>query len=155
MEAVSFRPFNAGDIEFAYESTRIERWNYAKEDVERMFSYNPSGCFIADCKGEKVGHVFSVNYGKLGWIGLLTVRAEWRGEGIGTLLMRKVMDHLLGCGVETIKLEVVPTRLDARHIYQKLGFVDEYDSLRFLRTDEKIASVASSNAKLLRRNCQT
>jgi ribosomal protein S18 acetylase RimI-like enzyme len=147
MEPCVIRLFKESDIEFAYETTKIEGWNYAIKDIQRMFSYNPSGCFIAEVDGKLVGHVFSVNYGKLGWIGLLIVRAEYRGKSIATLLMKKAINHLLATGVETIRLEAVPA---IAPMYRKLGFVDEYDSLRFLGINRKIDSAASSNVTLLK-----
>lgn len=134
MEDISIRLFNEDDVEFAYESTLIERWNNTREDIKRMFKYNPSGCFIAEVNGKRVGHVFSFQYGKLGWIGLLIVRIEHRRKGIGTLLMKKAMKHLLGHGVETIRLEAVSA---LANFYRKLGFLDEYDSLRFSGINQK------------------
>jgi hypothetical protein len=127
----------------------IEEWNNKREDVERMFKCNPLGCFIAEVNGKRVGHVFSFKYGKLGWIGLLIVRAECRRKGVGTLLMKKAMSYLLSCGAETIRLEAVSA---IANLYRKLGFVDEYDSLRFLGHNQKIVSTTSSNVKFLKEN---
>ncbi len=152
MESSSTRLFKESDIEFAYESTKIEGWNYAKKDIQRMFSYNPSGCFVAEINGKRVGHVFSVSYGKLGWLGLLIVRAECRRKGIGTALMKEAINHLLTSGVETIRLEAVSA---IATIYRKLGFVDEYDSLRLLGVNRKTAFAASSNVKLLKKETLT
>jgi len=148
MESFSIRPFKKRDIEFAYETTKIEGWNYAKKDIQRMFSYNPSGCFVAEVDGKRVGHVFSVNYGKLGWVGLLIVRAEFRGKGVGTLLMKEAIKHLLTGGVETVRLEAVSA---IATVYRKLGFTDEYDSLRFSGINKKIASTSSSNMRLVKK----
>jgi hypothetical protein len=50
--------------------------------------------------------------------------------------------------VETIRLEAVSS---IATIYRKLGFVDEYDSLRFLGINRKIDSAVSSKVKLLRK----
>jgi len=147
MESFTLCPFKESDIGFAYETTKIEGWNYAEKDIKRMFSYNLSGCFIAETDCKQLGHVFSVNYGKLGWVGLLIVRAEYRRKGVGTALMKKAINHLSASGVETIRLEAVPA---IATMYRKLGFVDEYDSLRFLGVNRKIDSTASSNVKLLK-----
>ena len=156
MKFFDLRLFKERDIEFAYEMTKIEGWNYEKEDTQRMFSYNPSGCFIAEVNGKQVGHVFSVNYGNLGWIGLLIVRAEYRRKGVGTALMKEAINNLLTSGVETIRLEAISA---IATIYRKLGFVDEYDSLRFSGITRKIASTSSSNVRLAKKrnnkaNCQ-
>jgi ribosomal protein S18 acetylase RimI-like enzyme len=147
MESFALRSLKESDIEFVYETIKIEGWNYAEKDVKRMFSYNPSGCFIAEIDNKQVGHVFSVNYGKLGWVGLLIVRAECRGKGVGTALMKKAINHLSAGGVKTIRLEAVSA---IANLYRKLGFVDEYDSLRFLGTNRKTEFTASSNVKMIR-----
>ena len=128
------RPFRQSDVDFAHEMTRIEDWNYSKRDIQRMLSLNPHGCFVAEIDSKQVGHVFTVNYGSLGWIGLLIVRAEWRRKGVASLLMKKAIEHLLSKGVETIRLEAAPT---IANLYRKFGF-EEYDSLRFVRTKQKI-----------------
>jgi ribosomal protein S18 acetylase RimI-like enzyme len=119
-----------------------EQWNVSRADVKRMFNYEPNGCFIAEAKDSHVAHVFTVNYGSLGWIGLLIVEAEYRKKGIATLLMQKAIDYLLRCGVETIKLEAVPEIAD---LYRKLGFVDEYDSLRFMGKSRKTIPLQSGS----------
>ncbi|MEM3699645.1 MAG: GNAT family N-acetyltransferase [Candidatus Bathyarchaeia archaeon] len=149
MGDVSIRLFNEDDVEFAYESTLMEKWNNTREDVQRMFRYNPSGCFIVEVNGKRVGHVFSFKYGKLGWIGLLIVRAEHRRKGIGTLLMKRAMKHLFGRGVETIRLEAVSA---LANFYRKLGFVDEYESLRFSGLNQKPVSKFHSKVKLMEKN---
>jgi len=149
MEPFTIRLFRKSDVKFAYEMTKIEEWNCAEEDIKRMLSLNPSGCFIVETDGERAGHVFSVNYGKLGWIGFLIVRAECREKGVGTLLMKKAINHLFAYGVETIRLEAVPA---IANLYRKLRFADEYDSLRFSESHQKIAYPTGSNVKLLKEN---
>jgi ribosomal protein S18 acetylase RimI-like enzyme len=128
MENFSIRRLVEKDIEFAYQMVTAEGWNDGKNDVKRMFNYEPNGNFIAEAKGSPVGQVFTVNYGRLGWIGWLIVKPEYRRKGVAALLMKKAVDYLLRCGVETIKLEAVPEISD---LYRKLGFVDEFDSMRF------------------------
>jgi len=108
--------------------TKKEMWNVTIGDVQRMFEFEPDGCFIAELEGTPAGHVFSVTYGKLGWIGLLIVKKEFRRTGIARLLILKANKYLLSQGVQTIRLEAVP---DISELYRRIGFVDEYDSLRF------------------------
>jgi ribosomal protein S18 acetylase RimI-like enzyme len=140
LEHFSIRPFEEEDIDFAYKLDVMEQWNDTRNDIKRMFSYEPNGCFIAEINGKHVGHVFSVSYGRLGWIGLMIVKAEFRRRGIGTLLLKRTIDYLLSRKVKTIRLEAVSTVAD---LYRKLGFVDEYDSLRFIGVSGKIKSLSS------------
>jgi GNAT superfamily N-acetyltransferase len=140
MEHFYIRPFKHEDIDFAYKLNVMEQWDDTKNGIKRMFNGEPNGCFIAEIKSEPVGHVFSISYGRLGWIGLLIVKPEYRRRGIGTLLTERAMDYLLSCKVETIKLEAVAAIAD---LYRRLGFVDEYDSLRFVGASRKITLLSS------------
>ena len=140
MEYCYIRPFEEGDIDFAYKLDLMEQWNDTRNDIKRMFGYEPDGCFIAEIKGKPIGHVSSISYGRLGWIGLLIVKTEYRRRGIGTLLTKRAVDYLLSREVETIKLEATSTIAD---LYRKLGFVDEYDSLRFIGVCREITSLSS------------
>ena len=124
------RNLTTEDINFVLENTIREGWNYARKDILRCFNLNPEGCFVAKIDHEKAGHVFSFNYGKSGWIGLLIVRPKHRGKGIGESLMKKAMEHLLSQGVKTIRLEAVEKAVS---LYTRLGFRKEFDSLRFLK----------------------
>ena len=143
MEYLSIRLLRERDTDFAYEMTVREQWNVSKSDIKCMFSYEPNGCFIAEVKGLPAAHVFTVNYGNVGWVGLLIVKAEYRKKGIATLLTKKAIDYLVHCGVETVKLEAVPEIAD---LYRKLGFLDEYDSLRFMGKSRATVSIQSDSA---------
>lgn len=136
MEKLTIRRFKEEDIGFAYEMTTKEEWNVTKDDIERMLNYEPNGSFIAEANGSRVGHVFAVTYGKLGWIGLLIVRAEHRKKGAGTLLMKRAIEYLLNRGVQTIDLDAVPEISD---LYRKLNFTDKFASLRFKGTRRNIS----------------
>ena len=152
MEHFSIRPFRDEDIDFAFKLDTIEEWNHTRNDIERMFSFEPNGCFMAEMSGKPVGHVFSISYGRLGWIGFLIVKAEYRKRGIGTLLMKRAMDYLLRGRAKTIKLEAVSK---IANLYRKLGFVDEFDSLRFIKTGGKITCMSSHGVKPLKKKEMT
>jgi predicted N-acetyltransferase YhbS len=152
MEHFSIRPFKDEDIDFAYKLNVMEQWDDTRNDIKRMFNGEPNGCFIAEIKSKPVGHVFSISYGRLGWIGFLIVKPEYRRRGIGTLLTRRAMDYLLSCKVETIKLEAVAAIAD---LYRRLGFADEYDSLRFVGASRKITSLSSYCVNCLKREGMT
>jgi GNAT superfamily N-acetyltransferase len=127
---ITIRLLKSKDIDFVAELTKLEKWGYLPKDVRRCLELEPKGCFMAERDGKRVGHVFSISYGVVGWIGLLIVRQSYRGCGIGTALMETAMNYLRGLGVETIRLEAVP---EAVALYQHLGFRSEFDSLRFCK----------------------
>jgi ribosomal protein S18 acetylase RimI-like enzyme len=105
-----------------------EGWGHTRRDVERCWNLEPNGCFIAESENKPVGHIFSVIFGKIGWIGLLIVNPEKRGMGAGAALMEAAINYLEENGAKTIKLEAVE---EAAPLYRRLGFVDAFESLRF------------------------
>jgi len=138
---VTVRLWKRTDTNYVADSVEQARWGYTKSDVERCWRCEPNGCFIAEVSHEPVGHVFSINYGKMGWIGLLIVKEEHRQRGIGTLLTRTAMDYLRNAGADTIRLEAVERAVP---LYQRLGFVEEFDSLRFSKQLKQGEGFASS-----------
>lgn len=52
------------------------------------------------------------------------VKTEERKKGIGTILLRKIIDTGVSRGVQTVWLEVRPSNLPARAIYKKFGFIE-------------------------------
>ncbi len=149
MIGVSIRSIKESDLDLIYAFCKNEHWNYSLKMVERLFLYEPNGCFAADVKGKLVGHVFSFNYGKIGWIGMLIVNKEHRRQGIGTLLMKRAMKYLLDIGVKTIRLEAVP---EFANIYYKLGFTSEFDSFRFQKINEKCGELTELSVEPVKRN---
>lgn len=125
---VRIRPWTEGDIEYVAQSISRERWGHTRRDVERCLHWEPKGCFVAEEGSEKVGHISTIGYRKLGWIGLLIVNPERRGEGIGTALMRTAVDYLHQTGVETIRLEAEEAAVP---LYRRLGFREEFASMRY------------------------
>lgn len=124
---LKIRALTPDDIDYVTDSVNREKWGYTRSDVHRCYLYEPEGWFIAESEGKPVGHVFSISYGKLGWIGLLVVDRKHRLKGIGATLMNTAIEYLKKRNVQTIKLEAVP---EAVNFYRQLGFTEEFDSLR-------------------------
>jgi len=127
-DPVVIRTWKQADLAYIAESIRKEGWGHTKRDAERCWSLEPRGCFVAESDGRLVGHVFSVLFNEIGWIGLLIVNPKKRGIGVGTALMEAAINYLEDRGARTIKLEAVA---EAASLYRRLGFVDVFDSLRF------------------------
>jgi len=70
--------------------------------------------------GEQIGLArITTDLASFAWIGDVVVDEAWRGKGIGTWLMRAVIDHLTGLGVPRFLLG---TR-DAHGVYERVGFI--------------------------------
>jgi ribosomal protein S18 acetylase RimI-like enzyme len=122
------RPWTQADVDYVTESVQREGWGYTRRDIERCWQLEPKGCFIAEVQNQPVGHVFTVGYNGMGWIGLLIVCLEKRGRGVGTILMNDAINYLRRTGRETIRLEAAERAVP---LYRRLGFKEEFVSLRF------------------------
>jgi ribosomal protein S18 acetylase RimI-like enzyme len=138
---VSIRLWSERDIDYVSESIQREGWGHSRRDVERCWRWEPEGCFVAEADGKRAGHVFSIRYDRMGWIGLLIVDARERGRGIGRMLMENAISHLEESGADTIRLEAVERAVP---LYRRLGFKEEFDSLRY----KKRTGLRTKNAKM-------
>ena len=127
-EPVVIRPFTEDDIDFAVAQARREQWDVTPPLFGVLLAHDPDGCWIAKRNGRPVGMVTSTVYRDSAWVGNLIVLPECRKQGIGESLMSQVLDRLDGRGVRTIRLEADPPGVK---LYRRLGFVDDFESLRF------------------------
>jgi GNAT superfamily N-acetyltransferase len=105
-------------------------WNQTPADWRCFLESSPRGCFAAEVEGRVVGTATTIVYEeRFAWIGMVLVDPEFRGRGIGTRLLEKAIEYLDGIGIRTMKLDATP---QGRPIYQKLGFLDEYEIARWL-----------------------
>lgn len=73
--------------------------------------------------GDRVAGIVIVNHrGRRCRIGAIGVAAEKRGAGLGTRMMREVIDEARSRGDEEMVLEVIEPNIPAVDLYRKLGF---------------------------------
>ena len=69
-----------------------------------------------------IGYVgMRVEMGK-GHISTLAVRPDWRGWGLGELLLHKALEQAIHGGAQTVTLEVRVSNTVAQNLYDKYGF---------------------------------
>ena len=125
------RVMTADDIPAGMRLKEIAGWNQTRGDWERFLIASPQGCFVAETEGEVVGTAATISYeGRFAWIGMVLVDPARRGQGIGTKLLEKAIEYLDGCGIPSIKLDATP---QGKPLYEKLGFVCEYELERWQR----------------------
>lgn len=103
-------------------------WGMTPDDYRRMLTFSPEGLFMASADGVDLGMVSTTSYGPVAWIGNLVVLPESRGLGLGAALMQKAIDYLMEAGAKSIRLDGVQLAVP---LYNRLGFKDEYWSLRY------------------------
>lgn len=127
--ALRVRQVRDSDIKWITRSIEKEKWGFLESDVKTCFDLEPTGCFVAEKNGRRVGHAFSVIYENFSWVSLVIVDSRFRRQGIAAALMEQVLSYLDRNGSGTVYLEAVPQIAD---LYRKFGFRDWFDSLRFI-----------------------
>ncbi len=106
-------------------------WAYTREELERLIALQPEGMIVMRPTGlfhGPLGCVYSSVWGRVGFIGLLLVKASHRGRGLGRELMMAGLEHLEGQGTSCVCLDSVA---DAIGFYRALGFKTGWQSLRY------------------------
>ncbi len=136
------------DLPFAIAQTQREGWDTTPKTMALFIKHTPCGSFIAEYRGTPAGMVTTTIHENTGWIGNLIVAPGFRRRGIGEQLMIQAMRYLVEEGLRTIRLEADPPGMG---IYCRLGFQNEYESLRFRK---KISQPIRHNSapKLLKGN---
>lgn len=104
------------DYEELVELTNEVNWNYEVGDFILMEESGISRTLVVE-DSNIIGMVTVFDYGKIGWISNLMVRRDWRGKGIGKLLLREAMKLLND--KKTIALFSKPESI---HFYLRNGF---------------------------------
>ena len=124
------RLMTVADIPEGMRLKDIAGWNQTPADWERFLRASPAGCFVAEVEGLACGTAATIIYeDRFAWVGMVLVDPAYRGRGIGTRLLEKAIEYLDACRVPTIKLDATP---QGKPIYEKLGFVSEYEIERWV-----------------------
>jgi GNAT superfamily N-acetyltransferase len=128
--SVRYRLMNIQDIPESMQLKDAAGWNQTSSDWMRFISASPEGCFVAESEGRVVGTSTSIVYeDRFAWIGMVLVDSQYRGQGIGTSLLQRVVQHLDSRRIQCMKLDATP---HGKPVYQKLGFVSEYEIERWM-----------------------
>jgi ribosomal protein S18 acetylase RimI-like enzyme len=101
-----------------------ETWEEAWDDLSD--TVRDGVALIAEQDGNAVGFIFCVlgdRGRKTAHVTDIYVRPEARGQGIGRALLAEVVEPARGAGLDHVSLEVMLRNTEARHLYERLGFV--------------------------------
>ncbi len=125
---IEIRLMTIDDLRLGLQLSRQAGWNQTEFDWLRFLNMEPEGCFVAELNGCPVGTTTTCVFDRVAWIAMVLVDKDARGQGVGTKLLKHSLDYLDGRQVKTVRLDA--THL-GRPIYEKLGFVPEYELARF------------------------
>jgi len=125
---MKIRRMTTDDIPLGLRLTRQAGWNQTESDWRRFMNMQPDGCFVADMDGDSIGTTTTCIFDGVAWIAMVLVDKAVRGRGIGTSLLKHALAYLQEHNVRTVRLDATPA---GRPIYEKLGFVPEYELARY------------------------
>jgi GNAT superfamily N-acetyltransferase len=127
---MQLRVMTTQDILGGLRLNTIVGWNQTAADWTRFLTASPDGCFVMDDDGKIVGTATTLSYeNRFAWIGMVLVDPSHRNRGIGTTLLQRTIEYLDAGGIPTLKLDATPA---GKPLYQKLGFVTEYEIDRWI-----------------------
>jgi len=108
------------NVAFLAEQVAIEGDRINAEKLQPFFA---SGKFLMLEDAEGVaGCVYAEVRGKRGYIGLLALRPQLKGRGLGRLLMNRAEAYLGAAGCEAADLRTISARNDLVPMYKHLGY---------------------------------
>jgi GNAT superfamily N-acetyltransferase len=127
---MNIRTMTAQDIPAGMRLKETAGWNQTEADWKRFLESSPQGCFVAELDNHVCGTVTTIVFeGRFAWVGMVLVNPEYRGQGIGTRLLERAIEYLESLNVPAIKLDATP---QGKPLYEKLGFVSEYEIERWI-----------------------
>lgn len=104
-------------------------------DVGGFHATDPDFFLVAEVDQAIVGFIYGTesrriptevlqnwNAGKVGSIETMAVEVKFRRKGIGTLLLKKLLELFKDKGIDTVTLSVPASEIAAQKLYQKFGF---------------------------------
>jgi ribosomal protein S18 acetylase RimI-like enzyme len=103
-------------------------------DVEADCQLQPDGVFVAEADGEVVGYATTRldPFSGIGRIPNLAVDSQFRGEGVGSALIRHAVDWMRSRGMAMAKIETLEQNARGQSLYPKLGFREVARQIHFV-----------------------
>jgi GNAT superfamily N-acetyltransferase len=116
---ISLRPMAAADVKPA--AVEVERGDFGDRRAFFDFAVRHPACdpIVALANGAIVGTGIGTRNGEAGWVGVIYVVPERRGQGLGRALSEVVCDRLEDRGCRTLVLVATSA---GRPVYERLGF---------------------------------
>ncbi len=124
LNEIEIRKMEMEDISGAYE-VEVESFKspWSRKSLEEdLQNENISRYLVAEKDGEIIGYIGSWKVLDEGQITNVAVKKRMRGQGIGELLMRNMIEVLEEAGTRSIVLEVRVGNDAALKLYEKFGF---------------------------------
>jgi GNAT superfamily N-acetyltransferase len=115
------------DLDAALALSSASGWNQRLDDWRMLLDLAPAGSFAAVYGDGIVGTAVGIDYGSFGWVAMMLVDPQWRGQGLGARLLEAAMGALPHD--RAIRLDATPL---GRPLYRRYGFDDETRLTRYV-----------------------
>lgn len=137
---IQIRQMTIDDVSLGMRLKEQAGWNQIEADWRRFLALEPDGCFVAELDGEPVATTTTCVFESIAWIAMVLVDKPARHQGIATRLVDHAVQYLEGRGVQTVRLDATPL---GRPVYERLGFVAEYELVRLQGTGPAVVPDSS------------
>jgi ribosomal-protein-alanine N-acetyltransferase len=121
---IQLRPFTPADLQdmLRLEKRVFEKDAYGRYEFLNLYRWGRETFLVATQDGRLVGYVAGLLHEQEGYIASIAVDPGQRRAGLGSRLMRTVMDKLGDEGVTSVALHVRAENESAIAMYRRLGF---------------------------------
>lgn len=140
--SMHIRPFLEADADSVIALWRAcdltRAWNDPTRDIARKLTVQRELFLVGETGGRIMAGVMAGYDGHRGWVNYLAVHRDFRRQGHGEALMRRVERDLLALGCPKINLQVRTSNAPVLDFYRALGYTqdDVVGMGRRLITDE-------------------
>lgn len=95
---------------------------YPPEVINFLYESHRDTFLVAEKDEDVIGFVIGIVQKKEGHVLVIAIRDDYKKKGIGTFLMKKLIDVYKKKGITRLKLEVRASNVAALSMYRNLGF---------------------------------
>src|SRR5262245_33801516 len=105
------------DVDAAVAAVLDGGWGDRRAALQFYARHPATHPFLAECNGTVVGTAVAIDHGRVGWVGLVFVAPGLRGQGLGGVLTRAVIERLHQRGCRSVLLAATDL---GRPVYDRL-----------------------------------
>lgn len=126
-DQVTIRNYSPNDFEDVKTLWKLvfaknKRWQAPEFAIPAKMTVQPDLFLVAAYENHVVGTVMAGYDGVRGWLHAVAVLPSYRGQGIGSALLREAESRLAALGCPKINLQVLPSNSRVVEFYRRLGF---------------------------------
>jgi len=95
---------------------------YPPEVINFLYEFHRDTFLVAEKDENVIGFVIGIVQKKEGHVLVIAIRDDYKKRGIGTFLMKKLIDAYKKKGITRLELEVRASNVAALSMYRNLGF---------------------------------